>query len=679
MEGLDLDVRSGGNQGPNGSNFFCWHLEGADVLWFDEHGVAGGASPDAEGFAAFDNLRAVYNFWRGALGRDSYDDHGRHINLLIHVGQMWRNAQFATWCSIFEFGDGNSTLDIVGHEFTHAVVHHTVDLVYENQPGALNESFADIFGYLVDSDDWTMGEGSTLGIIRDLSDPPRVGQPDHMMAGVSGDGLGLRVLPPGVGANCDANDCGFVHTNSGIPNKAAYLIIQGATFNGFTVRGIGRAKAARLFYNMLANRRMTSGAQFIDVRNGALAEATSLAASHSHGFTSGDVCQVRNAYAAVGLGIGDRDCDGTGDDVDGDLDGDFVPNSRDNCPSIANSGQSDIDHDGQGDACDGDIDGDGLTNSGDNCALVANPDQANWDGDSRGDVCDDSDSDGTVDARDNCRTNANGDQRDRDSDGQGDACDADRDGDGEPNSTDNSPDHYNPGQEDGDSDGIGNPSDLCPSLSSSDNSDPDRDGRANPCDDDDDGDRVSDTTDNCPLTANPDQWDHDGNGRGFVCDEDEQNLFSGQARELAALIRFRDIDVFRIPLPICLSCPETYLPENFQVLVQVALPAGLAARVVDSSGLTVASLQDASGAAQALQFWPSPYGRSPGDFGAATLAQPSAATQLLGAPASDATRYHLEIFPVPGADPAQDYQITVSLDEGVQAKLSAVLLPIVLR
>jgi hypothetical protein len=115
------------------------------------------------------------------------------------------------------------------------------------------------------------------------------------------------------------------------------------------------------------------------------------------------------------------------------------------------------------------------------------------------------------------------------------------------------------------------------------------------------------------------------------------------------------------------------------VLINVGLPAGLAARVVDSAGLTVASLQDAPGAPQALQFWPQPYGRSPGDFGAATLAQPGATTQLPGAPAPDQTRYMLEIFPTAGADVAQDFQITVSLDEGVQGRQSMVLLPMILR
>jgi hypothetical protein len=86
------------------------------------------------------------------------------------------------------------------------------------------------------------------------------------------------------------------------------------------------------------------------------------------------------SYAAHG-GIFDRD-----DDFDG------APDSRDNCPGLANPDQADTDQDGQGDACDatpsGDGDGDGVDNGIDNCLDVANPDQSDGDGDGIGDACD---------------------------------------------------------------------------------------------------------------------------------------------------------------------------------------------------------------------------------------------------------------------------------------------------
>jgi hypothetical protein len=100
-----------------------------------------------------------------------------------------------------------------------------------------------------------------------------------------------------------------------------------------------------------------------------------------------------------------------------DLDGDGIPNTLDNCPTVFNpirpldgNAQADADGDGVGDACDpcplnantmsctapdpnddpnpNDFDGDGIANSVDNCPIVYNPDQKDTDGDGKGDVCD---------------------------------------------------------------------------------------------------------------------------------------------------------------------------------------------------------------------------------------------------------------------------------------------------
>ena len=90
---------------------------------------------------------------------------------------FWNGA--AMW-----YGNGGSSfkelargLDVGGHEMTHGVVEKTANLVYQDESGALNESFADIFGAMIDRDDWRMGEdvmqpgASPSGALRDLSNP----------------------------------------------------------------------------------------------------------------------------------------------------------------------------------------------------------------------------------------------------------------------------------------------------------------------------------------------------------------------------------------------------------------------------------------------------------------------------------------------------------------------------
>ena len=154
--------------------------------------------------------------------------------------------------------DGNSDrkvdFDILTHEFTHAVIGDTSQLVYVSQSGALNESYADIMAAIADQEreealgkatDWLVGEGKTdgTGAIRDLSDPPSLGgQPDHMNGFFS-----PAPCPPGLDfefAKC--NDYGGVHTNSGIPNKTTFLMAAGGTHpaNGLTVDGMAATRRA---------------------------------------------------------------------------------------------------------------------------------------------------------------------------------------------------------------------------------------------------------------------------------------------------------------------------------------------------------------------------------------------------------------------------------------------------
>ncbi len=621
-EGLDLDIQTANND----TSSSCWLATSSDDPWFDEHGPVAGANPDADGHNAFNYARQAYDYWLTRFGRDSYDGDGEDIEIYVHVGQNWANAQYNSGCDIFEFGDGFPVKDVVAHEIAHGVTDSTSDLIYANQSGALNESFSDIFAYFLDNGDSTIGEDLPGGALRSLANPPLFSNPDRMSNYV-----------------VTNEDNGGVHTNSGIHNKAAFLLVNGGTFNGYTISGIGIPKAEQLFYNVLTVR-LWESAQLIDARNAALSEASWQQVLGR--FTRSDVCQVQNAYAAVELGIGDKNCDGQPDNTLVDSDNDRVWDDRDNCDFVANPGQNDLDRDGMGDACDGDIDNDDRDNPVDNCDYVANYGQDDWDGDGQGDACDDSDGDTVMDTIDNCRTVPNRDLANHDNDTMGDACDPDDDNDVVADEADNCRITFNPDQEDGDGDGIGDVCDRCQGLASADNEDTDRDGLGNPCDSDDDNDGIPDPQDRCPYEA----------GLGCLGLTD---LF----REEVVLSQLH-----RFPVPNC-KCPGDLLTPGALVTIAINLPVGYRARIVDSTGVTVAKDKALAGGQLALRFRPPPYAAPP-KRGLHTAAFPD------GPPGADEVRYYLELAPAPGVDPEQRLPLALAVSEGVPTD---VFLPIVAR
>jgi hypothetical protein len=233
--------------------------------------------------------------------------------------------------------------------------------------------------------------------------------------------------------------------------------------------------------------------------------------------------------------------------TDTDSDSDGVPDSVDNCITVANPDQTDSDLDEVGDLCDAfpqdpleqsDSDMDGIGDTADNCALTPNPDQADGDQDGVGDVCDafpddplesaDGDLDGIGDSGDNCPGAVNPDQADADADGRGDVCDA----------------FPMDASEwlDADSDLIGDNTDNCPAAANPDQADADADGRGDICDAfpqdpgewaDQDGDGVGDNGDNCPTAANPDQADENGDGIGDACAETEESACNAMAERIS--------------------------------------------------------------------------------------------------------------------------------------------------
>ncbi|PWI30461.1 bacillolysin [Flavobacteriaceae bacterium LYZ1037] len=196
----------------------------------------------------------VYNFFNNAFGYISYngaDAQMRTINNNPNIScpnANW-NGVTANYCN------GTASDDVIAHEWGHAYTEYTSGLIYAYQSGAMNEAFSDIWGETVDllnnyedadddqslrtacnsSDRWRMGEDASAfgGAIRDMWNPPCNGDPGKLTDGQY---------------YCGEGDGGGVHSNSGIPNHTYALLVDGGTYNGQTISGIGFTKAAHIFW-----------------------------------------------------------------------------------------------------------------------------------------------------------------------------------------------------------------------------------------------------------------------------------------------------------------------------------------------------------------------------------------------------------------------------------------------
>ena len=225
----------------------------------------------------------------------------------VHFGSRYNNAFWNGSSMTYGDGDGTNftplvTLDIAGHEMTHGVTERTAGLTYSKESGALNESFSDVFGAMVErfargnvtsSDTWKIGEQAYTPSIsgdalRRMDNPNAVGDPDH---------YSLR-LYSGTCSPSNANDQCGVHTNSSIANHAFYLTAAGGTnrVSGIAVPSIGPDNAARIWYRALTVY-MTSGTTFSGARTATLNAATDLFGSGSTQYNA-----VATGWCAVGVG-----------------------------------------------------------------------------------------------------------------------------------------------------------------------------------------------------------------------------------------------------------------------------------------------------------------------------------------------------------------------------------------
>lgn len=258
---------------------------------------------DADVVAAFDYAGDAYDFFFNRFGRDSLDDAGMPLVSTVdycppdvcpalYENAFWDGSQMV-------YGEGFAVADdVVGHELAHGFTDFSSSLFYYMQSGAINESMSDIFGELIDLTNgsgtdtsivrWLMGEDIPgIGAIRNMANPPEFGDPDRMNSLHYYGGV---------------DDNGGVHWNSGVSNKAAYLLVDGGTFNGHTVTPLGVDKTAQLFY-VVNNDLLVSGSDFADLANAMRQACATLAGTGTGGFTTTDCASVEQAVLATEMDL----------------------------------------------------------------------------------------------------------------------------------------------------------------------------------------------------------------------------------------------------------------------------------------------------------------------------------------------------------------------------------------
>ena len=247
----------------------------------------------------------TYDYYLVMHGRNSFDDNGAILKSFVNFGSVNYPIKAFWNGSVMSYNGFSTTtvneliaIDIVGHEITHGVIKHSASLIYSYQSGALNESFADIFGEMVENhaiqplatNDWLGAADIYInqgGFARSFPNPKLKNHPHTYL---------------GEYWNTASSDNFGVHKNSGVQNKWFYLLSEGGTGTNdnnfsYSVTGIGKIAAAEIAYRNLTVY-LTPTSNFFDARAGAIQSAMDL---NNNDVNSQGVISTIAAWDAVGV------------------------------------------------------------------------------------------------------------------------------------------------------------------------------------------------------------------------------------------------------------------------------------------------------------------------------------------------------------------------------------------
>lgn len=250
---------------------------------------------------AYDGLGLTWTMLFEAFGRDSLDGAGMPLLATVHYGERYDNAFWNGERMVFGDGDGEvfgsftGAVDVIGHELAHGLIQSTVNLEYQGQSGALNESVADVIGSLAkqhalgqsaDEADWLVG----VGIFTDKVQGEALRSLKAPGTAYDDDVLGKDPQPATMDGYVETSeDNGGVHINSGIPNHAFYLAAT-------AIGGNAWEGAGQVWIDVLVNKAVTTTADFAQ-----FAAATIQAAKARFGDDSKQARAVADAWQQVGV------------------------------------------------------------------------------------------------------------------------------------------------------------------------------------------------------------------------------------------------------------------------------------------------------------------------------------------------------------------------------------------
>lgn len=250
---------------------------------------------------AYDGLGATQSLFWTQFGRDSIDGRGLPMEAAVHYGKQYDNAFWDGERMVFGDGDGEIfnrftiSTSVIGHELAHGVTQFTANLEYQGQSGALNESISDVFGALVEQRaaaqstnraSWLIGEGlftdQVEGVALRSMKAPGTAYDDDV--------LGKDPQPSTMAGYIKTDDDnGGVHLNSGIPNRAFYLVAEALGGNAWETPG-------RIWYDTLTGAGLGRQSDFA-----AFAAATASTAANLYGAGGAAHEAVLAAWMTVGV------------------------------------------------------------------------------------------------------------------------------------------------------------------------------------------------------------------------------------------------------------------------------------------------------------------------------------------------------------------------------------------